>query len=61
MTKTTMHKPTECKKAERQSRAALPDREQAALLGVPAFLVRIAGWERLKTLSSVAPIRHHCD
>lgn len=48
------------KKAAR-ARSAVADQERAARLGLPLFLVRLAGWQRLKVLSAPTAVRHHCD
>jgi hypothetical protein len=49
------------KRPGREDPVPADDRAQAMRMGVPEFLVRMAGRARLKALPSAEPIQHHCD
>jgi hypothetical protein len=61
MNNSTLEKNVPAKKPGRTASEALADRERAAQLGVPEFLVRMVDWKRLKALPATLPARLHCD
>ena len=61
MAKSNWHKPADAKRSVRQEAESWDNRAEALRMGVPEFLVRMVGRERLKALPEAEPVHHHCD
>jgi hypothetical protein len=61
MAKQTTIKPGPTSPKRSAARSARACQQTATALGVPEFLVRLVGWERLRAASSRETIQRHCD